>query len=193
MVEIKFLKGDASYPQGPGFKFIVHIVNNIGGWGKGFVLALSRRWPVVSRVYRVRYREFKLGEVMFVTVEPDITIANLFGQEGIRSQGRKHPIRYAAVRKGLKYLAGQLAGYPVSVHMPRIGCGLAGGVWSEIEPIIMETLIAAGIPVFVYDFEPKRVSDRTPVRSYDPATFSHGMDEESRKEWDEMKGSNDES
>jgi hypothetical protein len=36
--------------------------------------------------------------------------------------------------------------------MPRIGCGLAGGKWEMIEPIILRTLIANGIAVSVYDF-----------------------------------------
>jgi len=40
-----------------------------------------------------------------------------------------------------------------SVHMPRIGCGLAGGRWEEIEPIIGRTLIKNGVPVTVYDFD----------------------------------------
>jgi len=38
--------------------------------------------------------------------------------------------------------------------MPRIGCGLAGGDWSRIEPLIAETLCASDIDVTVYDFEP---------------------------------------
>lgn len=40
-----------------------------------------------------------------------------------------------------------------SVHMPRIGAGLAGGKWEEIEPIIIRTLSAKNIPVLVYDPE----------------------------------------
>ena len=36
--------------------------------------------------------------------------------------------------------------------MPRIGCGLAGGKWEEIEPIIERTLATAGVEVTVYDF-----------------------------------------
>ena len=38
-------------------------------------------------------------------------------------------------------------------HMPWIGCGLAGGQWSEIEPLINHTLIAHGIDTTVYDFK----------------------------------------
>ena len=33
--------------------------------------------------------------------------------------------------------------------MPRIGCGLAGGKWAVVEPIIQRAL--EDIPVFVYD------------------------------------------
>jgi hypothetical protein len=35
--------------------------------------------------------------------------------------------------------------------MPRIGCGLAGGTWSRIEPLITERLVKHGIAVTVYD------------------------------------------
>ncbi len=37
--------------------------------------------------------------------------------------------------------------------MPRIGCGLAGGKWEEIEKIIIRTLIHRQVDVYVYDFE----------------------------------------
>jgi hypothetical protein len=37
--------------------------------------------------------------------------------------------------------------------MPRFGCGLAGGKWSEIEPIIERAL--PDVDVYVYDFDTK--------------------------------------
>jgi O-acetyl-ADP-ribose deacetylase (regulator of RNase III) len=40
-----------------------------------------------------------------------------------------------------------------SVHMPRIGCGLAGGQWAKIEPLITENLLLSNIAVTVYDFD----------------------------------------
>jgi hypothetical protein len=39
-----------------------------------------------------------------------------------------------------------------AVHMPRIGCGLAGGTWDKIEPLIDENLADKGVEVTVYDF-----------------------------------------
>jgi len=35
--------------------------------------------------------------------------------------------------------------------MPRIGCGLAGGSWDQIEPLLEEHLAGAGFDVRVYD------------------------------------------
>lgn len=42
--QISYLKGDATNLVIPGNKIIVHICNDIGAWGKGFVLAVSKRW-----------------------------------------------------------------------------------------------------------------------------------------------------
>ncbi|MER7985968.1 hypothetical protein ABTY53_10250, partial [Streptomyces noursei] len=70
---IVYVKGDATAPQGKGVKMIVHVCNDLGGWGRGFVLALSRRWPEPERAYRRWHRErarndFGLGAVQFVPV-----------------------------------------------------------------------------------------------------------------------------
>lgn len=63
------------------------------------------------------------------------------------------PIRYEAVREGLKRVAQEAKSLGASVHMPRIGCGLAGGRWEEIEPIIEQELLGKGIAVTVYDLQ----------------------------------------
>jgi hypothetical protein len=49
---LKYVIGDATSPQGTGNKIIVHICNDIGGWGLGFVLALSKRWKAPEIQYR---------------------------------------------------------------------------------------------------------------------------------------------
>jgi hypothetical protein len=35
--------------------------------------------------------------------------------------------------------------------MPRIGCGLAGGRWDRVEPLITSQLIHNGVSVTIYD------------------------------------------
>jgi O-acetyl-ADP-ribose deacetylase (regulator of RNase III) len=149
------LKGDATAPQAKGNKIIVHVCNDIGGWGKGFVLAISKRWSEPEKAYRKWHRDkknFKLGEVQFVVVSQYITVANMIGQRGIKTGSSGVPIRYEAVAEGLAKVAEKAIEIDASVHMPRIGCGLAGGKWEKIEPIIIDNLINQGIDVFVYDY-----------------------------------------
>src|ERR1044072_1671109 len=54
MAGISYLKGDATSPQAKGVKLICHICNDLGGWGKGFALAISRRWDEPEEKYRAR-------------------------------------------------------------------------------------------------------------------------------------------
>ena len=157
MSEIEFTTGDATRPIGDDPRIIVHICNDIGGWGAGFVLAISKRWKEPEAAYR-RWHSgqeelpFELGQVQFVSVEDELWIANMIGQRGIGRSGGKPPIRYEAVRDGLEKVAAFAQQQGASVHMPRIGCGLAGGKWEEIERQIEQTLLANDVPVTVYDF-----------------------------------------
>lgn len=141
MNQIRYVQGDATRPQGEGCKIIAHICNDRGGWGKGFVVALSKRWPEPERGYRRWYRngraeeEFGLGSVQLIQVEPDTWVANMVGQHGTRTtRSTGVPIRYPAVQQCLTRLAARAGDLEASVHMPRIGCGLAGGEWERISP-----------------------------------------------------------
>ncbi|TXS07600.1 Appr-1-p processing protein [Streptomyces sp. col6] len=158
MSEITYVRGDATAPQGKGVKVIVHVCNDLGGWGKGFVLALSRRWPEPEAAYRRWHRErahndFGLGAVQFVQVSPFVRVANLVGQHGMRRGSKGVPVRYEAIDAGLAAVADRALELGASVHMPRIGCGLAGGTWSRIEPLIETRLTGQGLSVSVYDFD----------------------------------------
>jgi O-acetyl-ADP-ribose deacetylase (regulator of RNase III) len=150
------VKGDATSPQAKGPKLIAHVCNDIGGWGKGFVLAVSRRWSEPERDYRAWHRnrasnDFGLGAVGVVQVQPDIWVVNMIAQRGTRTGSAGPPIRYDALELCLAKLADQALALRASVHMPRIGCGLAGGRWERIEPIIIRTLCTRDIPTTVYD------------------------------------------
>jgi O-acetyl-ADP-ribose deacetylase (regulator of RNase III) len=152
---ITFVHGDATRPAARP-AVIVHVCNDVGGWGAGFVLAISKRWKAPEREFRAAFaveKKPELGDVQFVAVEPDLWVANMIAQRDIRrGPAGEPPIRYDAVRAGLAKVATFAREHDASIHMPRIGCGLAGGKWAEIEPIIHATLIASGIAVTVYDF-----------------------------------------
>ncbi|MDI6103967.1 macro domain-containing protein [Actinoplanes sp. NEAU-A12] len=158
MTPLTIIRGDATSPQSKGVKVIAHVCNDIGGWGKGFVLAVSRRWPKPERDYRAWHRgragnDFGLGAVRLVQVLPDTWVANMIGQRGIKRGSSGPPIRYDAVQRCLTTLADRATELGASVHMPRIGCGLAGGRWERIEPLIADALCARNIPVTVYDHD----------------------------------------
>ena len=152
--EICYRVGDVTAPSGEGNKIIAHICNDRGKWGKGFVLALSRRWLQPAEAFKAWFKEangFELGAVQFVQVEPDVWVANMVGQHGLKAQKGVPPIRYEALSTCLEEVASKAKELGATVHMPRIGCGLAGGEWSKVEPIILEALCEKGIEVTVYD------------------------------------------
>lgn len=155
-MEINYIKGDATNPTTTGNKIIVHVCNDIGGWGKGFVMAISKRWQQPEHQYRLWFKSqegFSLGQVQFVQVEEGLWVANLIGQHKLnKDENGNAPIRYNAILQGLEKVAQFAAEHKASVHMPRIGCGLAGGTWDKIEPLINSSLITKNIQVTVYDF-----------------------------------------
>jgi len=63
----------------------------------------------------------------------------------------KPRIRYAALRQCLATVATFATEQHASAHMPRIGCGLAGGRWDVVRELVTAALCANGIPVTVYD------------------------------------------
>jgi O-acetyl-ADP-ribose deacetylase (regulator of RNase III) len=160
---IQYLKGDATAPQAKGPKLIVHIVNTLGGWGSGFVLAISKRWSEPEAAYRKWYKDksygnppvkFELGAIQLVQVKLDTTVVNMVAQQGIGTGSNGPPIRYDALEKCLASVAEWAQKSGASVHAPRIGCALAGGRWREVEPILQRTLIKNEVSVTIYDFGP---------------------------------------
>lgn len=151
---ITYLKGDATDPQAKGAKIIAHICNNMNGWGRGFVLAVSKRWKEPEIDYRNWYRhgpDFDLGKVRYVKVRDDIHVANMLGQQGMKTGSKGPPIRYEALRKCLIDVHKTAQEYGATVHMPRIGTGLAGGKWDIIGPMI-EEIFTNSVQVYVYDY-----------------------------------------
>lgn len=147
---LKIKNGDATAPGLTVPYVICHITNDVGAWGAGFVLALSKLWEAPEKVYRASWRQQSLGDVSIVPVSKGIHVANLMAQHNIWNKGTIPPIRYEALTVCLGKVYDFLAQNKIDmVVMPRIGCGLAGGKWEKIEPIIHTTLI--GVNVFVYD------------------------------------------
>lgn len=156
MATVNYIIGDATNPKIDGNKIIVHVCNDIGGWGKGFVMAISKRWTTPEIKYREWFKSqdnFSLGQTQFVKVADDLWIANVIGQHKInKDENGNAPIRYDAISNGLDTVAKFARDNKATVHMPRIGCGLAGGTWDKVEPLLQKSLADNGIETYVYDF-----------------------------------------
>lgn len=157
---LRYVVGDATRLAfaGRSRKYLVHVVNCAGKWGAGFSGAVSRRWPFAEKTYR-RYRgEYRMGDIQKISVGGRTTVVNLFGQLDVRTPGTPKPISYGAVRRGLDALGKLILkhGGTATVHMPRIGCGLAGGEWEEVQRIVEDELVARRVRVYVYSLPGKR-------------------------------------
>lgn len=160
---ICYLKGDATNPKlESGEKgMIVHICNNVGAWGAGFVVPLGKRYPMTKAGYLQWHQwwtthchghVFKLGEVQFMAVSNNILVANMIAQDGIH-HSQNPRVKYAYLEICLKKAFNVANDHGYSVHMPRIGCGLGGGTWDQVEISIRTANRVPNVPVFVYDLE----------------------------------------
>lgn len=146
--------------------FIPHICNSTGGWGSGFVVAISNVWSEPESSYRQWFKDkvwgntpFMLGEVQFIKVEPHIMICNMIGQHATGNNRFKvgdktytlPPIRYSSLISCMLYVAQEAHLHNANIHCPKFGSGLAGGNWSIIEGYIQKIWVDfAGLKVFVY-------------------------------------------
>lgn len=164
-MELEYVTGDATRPGGSGARVVAHVCNDVGGFGSGFAGALNRRFGAhgPGGAYRRWHRDgshpdatgpFGLGEVQFVDVGGDLTVANMIGQRDVITNtppGAPPPIRYDAVRSCLIHVRRFCLMHGASVHAPRFGSGLAGGDWQTIEALIVEELSERGVAVVIYD------------------------------------------
>jgi O-acetyl-ADP-ribose deacetylase (regulator of RNase III) len=161
----QIILGDATNPQDSGFKLIPHVCNDAGGWGSGFVIALSRKWLEPEKAYREWHYSrscniegfevaipFGLGRIQLATVSPEITVANMIAQSGF-DYNLRPPIRYGALAKCMFRVLQQARRLQASIHCPKFGAGLAGGDWNVIEQMIQEIWVENDLSVTVYAFE----------------------------------------
>lgn len=156
LLMINYVNGDATKPIGDGNKIIAHICNDVGGWGSGFVVAVSRRWRAPETAYRSWFgskKDFALGEIQLVQVDSETWVANMIAQHRVHfDENGNPPIRYSHLNDCLNKLAVHAKSLSASIHAPRMGCGLAGGSWDRVEPLIVHNLVNQEIPVTIYDF-----------------------------------------
>lgn len=139
--------------------YIIHVCNDIGKWGAGFVLSISKKWKLPELTYRNK-QNYKLGDIDVCNVSANIRVVNMICQNGIRKYGdpkNKVYIKYEyleiCLRKVRKVIEDVNQEKHIIINMPRIGCGLAGGKWTDVEKRIIDVFgDISDLTINVYDY-----------------------------------------
>lgn len=160
-----YKKGDATEINSDKNVYILHICNNIGKWGVGFTKAIDQKWQqpridyenFISKYLMEGYSKTDLlGKCIFTYMtdynqNQSICIVSMIAQNGVRNKNNSKPIDYNALELCLKNFNGEYLFHGTKnsiIQMPYIGCGLAGGDWFKIEPLIQKWV---KVPTYVYE------------------------------------------
>ena len=122
---------------------ICHQVNCQLVMGAGLAKQIRDKYPHVYSEYRAMQGyavNDRLGLCQIVEVKPKtLYVANLFGQFHFRPRNIRHT-DYGALAKALRDLANWRRNncppnFPIWIPF-KMGCGLAGGDWNEVEALI---------------------------------------------------------
>lgn len=177
MKNINYVKGNVlddleSYTEPT---FLIHVCNDCGGFGSGVAGAIAKRYPHVRDEYMNWYKDgyqedevqavkvpFKLGQVQFVQVEPNVYIINMIAQSTPGGEDFKigktkvylRPLRLQSLEECLYRVASLSKELKHQVIGPMFGSGLAGGDWSgEIAPLVQDCLCNFDVDVTIFKFE----------------------------------------
>lgn len=165
---IQYLVGDATEPRGDGERIIAHVVNDATPrWGGGFALVIRRRWRAAQADF-VEWTEqdrsrLRLGKHRLFSVGDQLSVFHMVAQHGYGPSDRPR-IRYHHLETCLRALTATAHEHAASVHMPRIGCGQAGGNWAVVAELIDDILCRNGVEVTVYDLPSERSRWAKPTR-----------------------------
>ena len=138
---ITYEVGDATVPFERGRTLIIHVVNNVGLWGSGFVVPLGKKYPKAREKFLDHVGHMQLGKTDFVTVESyKLVIANMCAQNGVRSDRNPHPLKYGPLATCIDHVCYYAAKNSYRILAPKFGSDLAGGSWPKIESIFYEAL-----------------------------------------------------
>lgn len=137
---------------------IVHGCNAQGVMGAGVAAAVRATYPGAYDTYRAAHSEsgLKVGQIVPYTAKsengcPGLIIVNAITQEFYGQDGRRY-VDYDGVRKCFEQVADLARRSELTdVHFPLIGCGLAGGNWPDVAPIIEQTLAGLNAHLWVLE------------------------------------------
>jgi hypothetical protein len=154
----RHILGSALNPIGADHFVIGHGVNDQGAWGAGFVIPLGKKFPLAkSEFLSIKHPQRGLNQYIPVSIENGEVIRHGFiANMCIQTLGVPNPLDYDAFAKSIAGLDTFAKQVKATVHVPRIGMGLAGGTVERILPMIPNDWIMYTLPEEVGRFPMER-------------------------------------
>lgn len=146
---IKYFQGDLFDTK---LDIICHGVNCQGVFGSGVARLMALVYPKAKWYYFDKHNEdgWKLGDVQFVLQRDGKYIANCATQDKYLPRNKCHA-DYEAIRKCLSIVKDFAKAKGLSIAMPKIGAGLAGGDWDTIEGVLNEVFCDYDVTIYYLD------------------------------------------
>jgi O-acetyl-ADP-ribose deacetylase (regulator of RNase III) len=142
-----------NYKKGDLFKapedILAHGVNCMGAFGSGVAAGMAHNHRKARDQYFDKHNRsggWELGDVQFVR-SGNKWIANCATQKDFLPRGICHA-DYPAIKKTMSLVKEFAMGNKMTIAIPRIGAGLAGGDWDVIKPIIEEVFSDYDLTVY---------------------------------------------
>lgn len=133
---------------------IAHGCNAVGGFGSGVAGQIAKKYPEAKYSYKNEheYGSLQLGYIDVVTIRENLKvqkrIINCVTQQEYLPRGICHA-NYDAINECmLKVKRYAKAMGNLSIAIPKIGCGLAGGDWQIVEKILEVVFYDYNITVY---------------------------------------------
>lgn len=131
---VKYVKGNLFQSDA---NIIAHGVNCQGAFGSGVAKTMSEVYPRAKSFYFAKFNKegWKLGDVQFVAQPDGRCVANSATQDHFLPRTVCHA-DYPAISKTLTLVKEFAQRHNLTIALPKIGAGLAGGDWDTIKTII---------------------------------------------------------
>lgn len=121
---------------------LVHGCNAQGKAGAGIAYQLYRRYPEAFAPYFASWQAgtLRAGQLYHHRVNEHLVIAHAITQTYYGRDPARVYVELPAITQAFTQVSALALATGLPVKLPLIGCGLAGGQWSDIGPLIVAAL-----------------------------------------------------
>jgi O-acetyl-ADP-ribose deacetylase (regulator of RNase III) len=133
---IEYINGNIFHSDKP---VIAHSVNCKGVFGAGFALEIAKHYPEAKEAYldKFQHKGWKPGNVQIVHLARKIVVnmalQDTYGRSGVHT-------KLSACETAFNIVFKYCQNHNYNISMPKVGSGLGGEKWANVESILIECL-----------------------------------------------------